>query len=191
MPFIVGKYDATYDIRSGGGPRSVGQIAAGFTLEHSVSKQLITGDNEGDTVQDAVYRGHNPFVEFTLMEYISEDAVDGDGGSFDVFAPYSSDISAGGPQLDQGIIGRLDNKLVAGVPSGSAGALILTALTGTEAASQATSNRGPAVLTALSSILAEDFPVRFLMGVGLREIPVRLRIYPHRPSGSTLFYTVA
>jgi hypothetical protein len=189
MAFITGKYSATYD--NGSGPREVGQIAAGFTLEHVVSKQLITGDNEGDSAQSAVYRGHNVFTDFTMMEYVSQDVGlgNGDGGSVNIFLPYTGTEV---PNLLQGVIGRLDSVLdSSGDPAtGSvAGDLVLTALTGTPAAGQGTSTDGPASLTARVAILAEDFPVRMLFGVGLREIPVRMRFYPNNQP--TEFYTVA
>ena len=174
MSFIAGKYTATYD--AGGGPITIGQVSAGFTLEHVVSKQLITGDQEGDSVQDAVYRGHNCFLEFTLMEY-------DEAGALDVFWPYSTGVSAHG---EQGVIGRMDVQTEGGA---IAGPLVLTVVTGSPA-DVVSGPAGPQTLTANQAILAEDFPVRMLFAPALRDIPIRMRLYPYDSSG-TVFFTVA
>jgi len=146
MGFIAGKYDVTY------GGNTVGQIGDGITTEHFVNKRLITGDNEGATPQDGVYRGHEFFMEFTLLEY---DAT----ASADVFTPYAA-FGA------QGVIGRLD------VASGIAKQLVMTAIAGTTAANS------PTTVTADLAILAEGFPVRMLFAPDLRDIPIRMRLYP-------------
>ena len=168
MGFIAGKYTVTFG--PSGSLLPIGQIAAGITLEHAVSKQLITGDNEGQTVQDAVFQGHNVFAEFTMMEY-------DDDRARDVFWPY-------GTEGVQGVMGRLDVQLPV------AAHLMLTALAGTPAAG-ATLTDGPQSLTAEKAILAEDFPVRMLFAPALRDIPVRLRLYPYTESSVTKFYVVA
>lgn len=172
MSFIAGKYTATYD--AGGGAITIGQVSAGFTLEHVVSKQLITGDNEADSVQDAVFRGHNCFIEFTLMEY-------DENGALDVFWPYAA------VQGIQGTIGRMDVQTLGGAVAGD---LVLTVVAGSPA-DQATGTDGPQSLTAQHAILAEDFPVRMLMAPALRDIPVRLRLYPYDTGSSTTgFFTL-
>jgi len=160
MSFIAGKYDAIYG--TDGAEITVGQISAGITIEHSVSKQLITGDNAGQTVQDAVYQGHNVFVEFTLMEYDQ-------AGALDVFWPY--DVLEG----EQGVIGRLDTAV--------ARSLQLDGLTGAPVPSATE-------LQADLAILAEDFPVRILYAPALREIPVRMRLYPTGTAPSDSFYVL-
>jgi hypothetical protein len=160
MSKIAGAYSVNY------GGAHVGQIADGVTFEYFVNKQLITGDNEGLTPQDAVFQGHECFMEFTLMEY-------DDAAALDVFWPYNPDITTFG---HQGAVGRLDvdssltkilllDHVAAG--SESAGA-------GTPAATQ------PDTLTADRAILAEGFPVRMFFGpTRYRSIPVRLRLYPN------------
>jgi hypothetical protein len=169
MSFIAGKYTAQYD--AGAGLIDIGQVSAGFTLEHVVSKQLITGDNEGDSVQDAVYRGHNCFIEFTMMEY-------DENGALDVFWPY--DAAHG----NQGVIGRMDVQTSGGAVAGD---LVLTVVAGSPA-DQAAGTDGPQTLTAQHAILAEDFPVRMLMAPALRDIPVRLRLYPYDRGSSTIAF---
>ena len=62
--FIAGRLTAFY---SGA---TIGQVSDGFTIEHIPRKRLITGDVMGpDTPQDGVFRGHDVFIEFNLMEY--------------------------------------------------------------------------------------------------------------------------
>ena len=161
MAFIAGAYDVNY------GGSSVGSISDGITIEHFVNKQLVTGDNFGSTPQDAVYQGGECFVEFTMMEYDN-------GFALDAFWPYDDAYGT------LGVVGRMD------VASTLYKVLLLdhTSLlgTGTTAATQ------PTTLTADRAILAEGFPVRMLFGVGLREIPVRLRLYPN---ASGLFFATA
>lgn len=150
----------------------VGQIADGITIEHFVNKRLITGDNEGLTPQDAVYQGHEVFVEFTLMEYDNARVQD-------MFWPYDTTTIG-----DQGAVGRLDvgSSLTkqlymdhVAVGSESAGA-------GTTAASQ------PTTWSASNAILAEGFPVRMFYGPNdYRAVPLRMRLYPN---SSGVFYAV-
>jgi hypothetical protein len=147
MSFIAGAYTVTYN------GMSVGQIEAGTTLEWLANKRLITGDNQGDSPQDAVYRGHDVHADFILMEYNASAAAA-------AFWPYSGTFGT------QGTVGRLD------VGSSLAKALVLTAVAGTPAAAT------PASLTAATAILAEGFPVRVLFAPDLRDIPLRMRIYP-------------
>ncbi len=166
MAFIAGKYTVTYG--PSGSLIPVGQVAAGITIEHVVSKQLITGDNEGQSVQDAVYQGHNVFAELTLMEYDV-------AGALNMFWPYNA--SAG----RAGVIGRLDAQLPI------ADHFLLTVLPGTSA-DDATTVQGPQTLLAERAILAEDFPVRMLFAPALRDIPLRLRFYPYDSSGTVHYF---
>lgn len=150
MSFIAGKYSVTY------GGSTVGQIADGITLSHTVFKRIITGDNWADAPQDAIFRGMELFADFTLMEYNA-------AAARAAFWPYGSAYLT----MDT-VIGTLD--------SANDAQLILTALTGTPAAST------PASVTMASAILAEGFPVEVLFAPDLREIPIRQRIY-HNSSG--------
>lgn len=146
MAFIAGQYTVTY------GGSTVGQIANGITIEHTVLKRLITGDNHAEAPQDAVYRGEHVFAQFTLLEYNATSAKA-------AFWPY------GATYLTGGIRGRLDSAIYA--------ALVLTALAGTPAAAT------PASATLSKSILAEGYPVGILFAPDLREVPIRQRVYPN------------
>lgn len=157
------KIAGAFVVRLGG--VHVGQIADGIVTEHFVNKQLITGDNEGLTPQDAVYQGHECFAEFTLLEY-------NQAGALDAFWPYNPTLAGWG---DQGAVGRLD------VESGLAQVLLLNHVpVGTESGGVGTTAATqPTTFTADRAILAEGFPVRMLYGVGLRAIPIRMRLYPN------------
>lgn len=140
---------------------AAGITADGFRLNHKFFKRLITGDNFAETPQDAVFRGAEMFIGWTAIQY--------DAAAFPtVMWPYGSTF------YDMGVIGRTD------VGSSVAKSLILTAVSGTPAAA------APATATFLTSILAEGFPVEILYAPDLREVPLRLRVYP---SSSGVFGT--
>jgi len=147
MSFLAGRYNVTL------GGSTVGQLADGTRITHSFSKRLITGDNWGDTVQDAILRGCNMFAMYRLLEYNAT------SGRL-AFWPYGSSY------LNMStVIGTLD--------SANASQLVLTALAGTPAAAT------PASVTFPLAILAEDFDVEILFAADLREVPIRQRLYPN------------
>lgn len=160
--FIAGAYAATYN------EKALGQTAQGFTISHEFFKTLITGDRGGQTPQDAIYQGRAQFAEYELIEAAAE-------GVRELVEPYGETPGNG---LELGCIGGLD----VGFP-GSAGfakALVLTALGDCSSATFA----GPATMTFPLSILAENYPVRALLGPDLRRIPIRQRIYGDPNEGS-------
>lgn len=157
MGFIAGRYTATL------AASSLGQTAKGIKTSHSFSKRLVTGDAGGDTKQDAVYRGSaDVLADMILLEYNA-------AAARAAFWPYASTF------LDLGIIGRMD------VASNIAAALVLTAIAGTTAAAT------PASMTLTYAILMENFPVELLFAPDLREVPLKLRLYPNASNvyGST------
>ena len=156
MSFIAGGYTVTYD------GATIGQIMDGITIEHVAQKQLIVGDNFGQTPQDAVYQGMECFVEFVCMEYNQAKAKL-------AFWPYHATFGT------ISTVGRTD------VGSSLVKTLVMTSTAGTPAATQPTS------VTATRAILAEGFPVRLLFAPALREIPFRFRLYP---DASGLFFTI-
>lgn len=157
MSFIAGQYTATL------AGSTMGQIKAGLTVEHTVFKRLITGDNFGQTPQDAVFQGMQVFIQYVLLEYNQTKTAA-------AMWPYGSTY------LTMGVVGRTD------VGSSVVGQLILTAVSGTPASA------APASVTLPSAILAEGYPVGLLFGVDLREIPIRQRVYPN---SSGVFGTLA
>jgi len=155
MGVIAGPYTSTH------GGSAFGFIEDGFDLEFSAdSKDLITGDNKGGSVQDGVYRGGQCFIGFTMMEYdLAEVRA--------MLWPY-------GVLGELGQVGRLDSNL--------ASALVLTNTAGTPAFGQPTS------FTANLAILAENFPVRLLFASRARRMPIRLRLLPFDDAGTTRWF---
>ncbi len=159
--FIAGRLTATY------GGSTIGQVSNGFTIEHTPRKRLITGDVMGpDTPQDAVFLGHDVFIEFDLMDY---DAA----GVASAIWPYGALGTA--PN-----VGRMD------VASTLFAVLVLT---DTGVAAVPAENK-PHTLTADRAILAPGFPVRLLFAPDLREIPIRMQLYPNT-AGTGQFFVLS
>lgn len=159
--FIAGRMTAFY---SGA---TIGQVSDGFTIEHVPRKRLITGDVMGpDTPQDAVFRGHDVFIEFNLMEYDATSVSN-------VIWPYGTLGAA--PN-----VGRMD------VASSLTAALILT---DTGVAAVPAENK-PHTLTADRAIIAPGFPVQLLLAPDLREIPIRMQLYPNT-TGTGQFFVLS
>lgn len=162
MTFIAGGYTVQADVTGGSNDVTLGQIESGINLEWVTNKQLVAGDNQGDTAQDGVFQGHELFVGFTLMETELLRARL-------LYWPYST--TGAGATLEgvygtQGIIGRLD------VASIITQKLTFTAIAGTTAAAS------PTTLTIPRAIIAEDVPVRIKFAPVLRDVTLRLRVYP-------------
>lgn len=156
--FIAGAYTATYNAKA------LGQTADGFRLSHQFFKRLITGDAGGDTPQDAVYRGREQMLSMRLIEADK-------AGIPDLVDPYAATV---GTPWTLGTIGLFDVRGAGGaIPVSRCKSLVLTAVTGTSAAAET-----QATITLPLSILAENFPVEILLAPDLREVPIRIRIYP-------------
>ena len=162
MTFIAGSYTVLVDDTTGSNDVTAGQIESGINLEWVTNKQIVTGDNQGDTAQDAVFQGKELFVSFVLMETELLRARL-------LYWPYHT-VNPGanieGVYGTRGIIGRLD------VASGITQRVRFTAVAGTTAAASPTSIIIP------RAILAEDVPVRIKFGPTLRDVALRLRAYP-------------
>jgi len=146
MSFIAGAYTATLDASA------VGQIEKGLNLEFSFFKRIITGDNFGDTPQDAIYRGAQAFIQYTLLEYNAAAVIK-------AIWPYGTVLLNMATK-----VGNLD--------SGSIKSLIMTATAGTPAAA------APATLTLPLTILAANYPINLLFAPDLRTVPLRQQVYP-------------
>ena len=165
MNHVSGAYTATYNAKR------VGQTETGYRLSHELFKQIITGDETGQTPIDAIHQGQAQFVTFTAQEANAE-AID------DLIAPYSGIPGVMGP------IGKLD--VGNDVCPGAAKELVLTTIPGL-----CPGSRGPETITFPKAILAEGYPVDVLHGPNLRMIPLRLRVYPTQDPNTGLwtFYT--
>jgi hypothetical protein len=132
---------------------AVGQIADGIRLIHQFFKRLVSGDAYAESPQDAIYRGAELAIAFRLMEF--------DAAAIQTIKwPYAA------TKWDISTVGRAD------VGSSLAKSLVLTAVAGTPAAAT------PATATFSKAILHENFPVEVLYAPDLREVPLRMRIYP-------------
>lgn len=144
LSIVAGPYSATYASSDIGGTKE------GFELVQSFAKEDVIGDLYGDSVIDAVYRGGNCSIRTIGLEY--SDAIAARN-------PYGADIGA------SGLIGRMD------VGSSIAGALVLTAVSGTTAAS------APATLTAAAAIIDKDFSDGIVFATKAREVPIQWKLY--------------
>lgn len=153
---VAGRYTATFNAAA------LGQTAEGIRISHQFFKRMVHGDAGGDTPQNAIYRGREQFLNFRLIEAAS-------AGITAMIDPYAA---TPGTPLTLGVIGQID--VAYGSVAGVAKQVVLTALAGTPAATV-----GPATITLPLCVLAENFPVEALLGPDLREIPVRLRVYPN------------
>lgn len=131
---------------------TIGELAEGWRLSHSRFSRIITGHSGAKTPQDGIHQGGEMFLSMTCIEaYLTKVKL--------AFWPLSSTL------FDLGVIGRLDSAMAKQV--------IMTALAATPAAAS------PATITFPLTILAEGYPVEMLFGPDLREVPLRLRLYPN------------
>jgi len=155
MAFVAGQYTATL------AAATVGQIEQGINISHSFNKQMIVGNNMGSTIQDGCFQGADMTLEYRLMEYNAASARA-------AFWPYGTTY-----MKVVTLPGMFD------VQNSLFGALILTALTGTPAATL-----GPASITIPRSIIRENFNVQMLLDTTLRVIPIQMRAYPAFGTGA-------
>jgi hypothetical protein len=141
----------TYTVKYGG--TTIGQTKD-VAIEYVPRKQLITGDNHADTPQDAVNQGLDCFVDFTCIDWDT-------ANTETLFWPYATWGA-------QGTVGRIDIQ-----DSGPiAQAILLTNAGGNPAAGT------PTTIALAECVLAEGFQVATLFAPELRQIPMRLRVYP-------------
>lgn len=159
MAFIAGAFNASL----GGDP--LGVTREGFTIEWFSNTQPIIGDNFGRTPQDYVHQNIEVFLEVTLLEWNQSAAAQS------LFWPFNATLGTGP------IVGSLGTNI--GFPT-----LALSAIAGTPAAGVTAQD----LWTFANVQLQEGFPMRILLASTLREVVLRLRVYP---SSSNVFFTVA
>lgn len=142
------------------GGSSLGQTAEGIKLAHKFFTREVKGDAGAETVQDEIYRGGEVMLDTRLIEFNA-------AGAQSAFWPWAASF------LDLGVIGRL------AVGGGIAKQIILTAVAGT--------NATPLAITLPYCLLAAGFPVELLFAPDLREVPLKMRVFPGGSySGGTL-----
>jgi hypothetical protein len=166
MGFVAGAYLIGFNAKV------CGQSAEGISFDRQLFKRMITGDWMGQAIQDAIYLG----MDLTSMcTFIEADAA----AIVDIIRPYNGAVAT----ISNCQPGILD------VQHAVAKSLVLTSLlTGTvlnaNGGSGATSVL-PLTRTLPRTILAENYPVRELLGNNLRDVPVKFRHYPTPRTQST------
>ncbi len=158
--FIAGDASATYDPPGATGATDIGVMEGGYEISARHAAELINEtDRYGAMVVDGIFRGiQDVAVQCNGLEWTA--------GLLLAAYPFGAAFPASGAgYLGPGVIGRL--------LSAVAGALILTATSGTPAAA------APATLTATYAIIHEGFDVRWMIDSKLRKLPIRLRILPY------------
>lgn len=151
---VAGAYTGTYNAVA------TGLTQKGYEFEQTFKTELIDEtDIWGLTTIDAVYRGGDAFLQYESRTYKA--------GSTTPFAPWGA---IGTISTTAAPIGRL--------ASAVASATVLTAVANTPAAA------APATLTAALSLLAENFQGKLLFDSRLRNVPIRLRLYPSLNTGT-------
>ena len=147
----------------------VGICKEGYEVEQEIELDDISeNDAWGASVIDGIWRGGQCHMQFTSEEYKA--------GSLGAFWPLGSIGSFVTPSTLP--IGVLASTLVK--------AMVLTVVAGTPAAA---STPTLTTLTASSALLAKNFNGKLLMNSKLREVPVRLRLYPYLNVTPFVFFT--
>lgn len=158
--FAAGPYSVTHNSVAVGLMRGDQQSPVVEVMRHT---QLIQDTHlYARTPIGAVGLGGQAFASFQLMEYRT--------AALAVLWPYAS-------------IGKVPTVAVDDYET-LAAALVLTNAGGNMAAALPTS------VTCSKAVIAEDFPMRYLFGPVLREIPMRMRLYPDDYTNMR-FFTVA
>jgi len=159
--FIAGRMSAAYN------SVDVGMTRQGHEIEVQLKADLIDEtDLYGLTMVDAVMRGGDAFYNAVFREYKA--------GPISILTrPFG------------GTLGLLTNAAnpIGTLLSDKAQALVLTATAGTPAALT------PATLTASKAILAENYPVKIVHDSRLKELPIRMRLFPYVSGSDTIFFS--
>jgi hypothetical protein len=159
LTLVAGRYTITYAATAIGVLESNGSTDP--AIEMIPLAEPVNGtDLAGDADLDVLGRGSNAFLQVICKEYKA--------GSIAAAWPF-------------GTWGRM---VTTGVYWGAnyAGAIVLTAVAGTTAAT------APATITATYSVLAPNNPIRLLYGPTLRKIPIRWQLLPYT-SGNDVHFT--
>lgn len=167
--FVAGRYSGTYNAVD------VGMTRDGYEVEQDADiDEIGETDAWGASVIDGIWRGGNCFMQFNSEEYKA--------GSLGAFWPYGNAVAAGA-----GVLGTLLNTAgttpIGTLASVLAKSMVLTVTPGTPAVGTVNT------LTALLALLAKNYNGKLLFTSKLREVPVRLRLYPGTTGGITSFFT--
>lgn len=146
--FAAGPYSVVHNGVAIGLMRGDAQSPVCEIMRHS---QLITDTHVyARTPIGAIGQGGEAFASFTCMEAVT--------AALAVLWPYS-------------VTGKMPTVGVDDYTT-LAAAMVFTAAAGTLASAN------PASITCSKAVIAEDFPMRYVYGPILRELPIRMRLYP-------------
>lgn len=136
---------------------ALGLTDEGFELQAEPKEQAINrSDQYGDSTLDAIVRGGDWFMQWTNLVY------------------GANPLGAVWPFAAFGLMGVIGRSAVTSVCQ----ALVLTSTASTPAAAT------PATLTAASTKLAANANPRFLFDSRLRNVPIRMQLYPYLVSSN-------
>ena len=173
---VAGPYTATYNPGTnasggGGGAQAQGITADdGFRLVWTIHKQRIGNDGTdqyGMSHLESVYRGMDFRIVYRCREYSVNNV--------NAALPYGKGATTLSPVHGQA--GRVDDN------SGIAGALVLTAASGTPASTN------PATLTAAHAVISDNTSYDLIFTSKLRELPVSLDLIPYVSGGPVVWFT--
>jgi hypothetical protein len=158
---IAGRYSCTWNAVDTGYTRT------GFELEFQYKHEVLDeSDLYGLTTVDAVTRGCDGFLSATLREYKA--------GSTALLWP------VGG-----GVLGKVFStaKPAGLLASDQALALVLTSTANTPAAA------APATLTASKAWIAPNYNPRIILDSRLREVPIRMQLFPYASASDIILFS--
>lgn len=166
--FVAGRYSSTIDPPGATGATDLGLMEKGYEIEvQHEEDNIVDTDAYARMVIDQVFQGINAWLQGTAKEWKA--------GPLLAAFPQAVLAPTGATFLGPGVIARLASAL--------AGVLIMTATTGTPAAA------APATLTATFAKIAENFPIRWMLGSEHRRLPFRFRMLPYDDSGTIKIFT--
>lgn len=137
----------------------------GFTPAHHLVNNT---DAYGDQVIETIFRGFSLVsLDFRSLEWKT--------GVLNASNPFSAYTATGVTTFKPGVVGRRGTDI--------SGAVVLTALTGTPAATAAS----PATATFTHAIIREGFNAEWTFGAQNRVLPVGFRILPTDSTGAQYF----
>lgn len=136
----------------------IGDVEGVLMLQVTAHAQLVRANRFGDAIIDFITRGATAFAVMNIKEWTAATKA--------TFWPFS------GTQGLTGLAGRLGSDIAA--------ALLLTAITGTPAATL-----GPVTRTYAKAIYAPEFNKEIVLGAEERNIPLTLLCLPTEVSATT------
>ena len=170
---IAGPYTGVYTPGAGASGSGLGALAQGiladdgYRLVWTIHKQRIGNDGTdqfGNSLLESVYRGMDFTIVYRCREYAVNNVV--------VSLPYGVGAQTLSPRHGQA--GRTDGG------NSIDGSLVLTAASGTPAATN------PATLTAPHVVIADNTNMDLTFTSKLRELPIALVLYPYSAGGGVV-----